>query len=583
MQRPGSRSTIAAGHAELAAARTGLGSLYLAVGVFSAVVNILGLTGSVFMLQVYDRVLGSRSVETLAALFALVVLLFAMMGVLDLARSRLLGRIAARYQTRLEARVFGAVLARSTTAPGDPVAASALRDLDAVQRYIASPVMVALFDLPWAPVYLLMVFVFHPWLGMTALAGVLVLLSVTWANQVTTRGPVLAGAVAAMQADRLADQLRDEAEAVLGLGMRAQSLQRWLRLRREAARQTLRASDLSALYSVSTRTFRQFLQSALLAMGAWLVLRGALTGGAMVAASIMMGRALAPVEQAIGGWPLMQRGAEGRRRLAALLAAEPAPAPRTTLPHPRAALDVAQLTIVPPGQTLAALRMVSFRLDPGQALGIIGSSGAGKSTLAQALTGVWHPAGGQIRLDGALLEHYDPDALGRYIGYLPQRVTLFEGTIAENIARMGDGFEAAAVVAAARSAGAHQMILDLPEGYDTRIGPAGGRLSGGQMQRIGLARALFGDPAVLVLDEPNASLDNDGSLALNAAIRGVKARGGAVLIMAHRPAAIQECDMLMVLDGGTRRAFGPRDEVLRSMVRNAADLTRAGAVAGGVA
>ncbi len=231
--------------------------------------------------------------------------------------------------------------------------------------------------------------------------------------------------------------------------------------------------------------------------------------------------------------------------------------------------------MVPPGQTQAALRMVSFKIEPGQAVGVIGPSGAGKSTLARALTGVWRPAGGWIRLDGATLDQYDPDVLGSYIGYLPQRVTLFDGTIAENIARLAPQPDDAAIVAAAQKAAAHQMILDLPEGYDTRVSQTGGRLSGGQIQRIGLARALYGDPVILVLDEPNSNLDNDGSMALNAAIRAMKAKGGSVLIMAHRPAAIQECDLLMVLDGGIRRAFGPRDEVLKSMVRNAGEIARA--------
>ena len=369
--------------------------------------------------------------------------------------------------------------------------------------------------------------------------------------------------------------MTDEADLVESLGMRGAAFERWAEARSRALTAALAAADRSGAYTTTSRTFRLFLQSAMLAMGALLVLKGQLTPGAMIASSIMMGRALAPVEQAVGGWSLVQRAVEGRRRLAALLTAVPPAPPRTELPKPRASLEAQQLTVIPPGQSQAALRMVSFRLEPGQALGVIGPSGAGKSTLARALTGVWRPAAGWIRLDGATLDQYDPDRLGSYIGYLPQRVTLFDGTIAENIARLARVPDDAAVVAAAQKAAAHQMILDLPEGYDTRVSQTGGRLSGGQIQRIGLARALYGDPVILVLDEPNSNLDNEGSLALNTAIRTMKAEGRSVLIMAHRPAAIQECDQLLVLDGGMRRAYGPRDEVLKSMVRNAGDIVRA--------
>jgi len=312
----------------------------------------------------------------------------------------------------------------------------------------------------------------------------------------------------------------------------------------------------------------------MLGLGAWLVLQGELSAGAMIAASILTGRALAPIEQAVGQWALVTRAQEGRARLAELLTRQPVDPPRTALPRPRAILEAQNLTVVPPGDTQAVLRMVSFRLEPGQALGIIGPSGAGKSTLARAIIGVWRPAGGKVRLDGASLDQYDPDVLGSYIGYLPQRITLFEGTIAENIARLRSAPDPALVVAAAKKAAAHDMIVKLPDGYDTRVAALGGRLSGGQVQRIGLARALYDDPVILVLDEPNSNLDNDGSMALNLAIRAHKEAGRSVIIMAHRPAAIQECDTLLVLEDGTRRAFGPRDQVLRDMVKNHTEIVR---------
>ena len=569
------QTQIRKGREELTAARGANRRLFWSVALFSAFVNLLMLTGPIFMLQVYDRVLGSRSEETLLALFVLVAFLFLMMGLLDLARGRVMTRLAARFASALEARVFSASLTRSALRPDDSLAAVGLRDLEAIRQFLAAPVFLSLFDMPWAPIFLAAVFIFHPWLGFLALAGGAVLVVVTALNQQSTRRAVLGAQQAGQRAERMADQLRDEADLVQSLGMRGASFTRWAKSRSHAVAEALIATDSSGIYSVFSKTFRLFLQSAMLALGAFLVLRGELTPGAMIAASILMGRALAPVEQAIGGWALVQRAQEGWHRLAALLGTVPAPSARTALPRPRAVLEANQVTVVPPGQSQAALRMVSFRLEPGQAVGIIGPSGAGKSTLARAITGLWRPAGGWIRLDGATLDQYDPDMLGQYIGYLPQRVTLFDGTIAENIARLAPEPDDALVISAAQKAAAHQMILDLPDGYDTRVSQAGGRLSGGQIQRIGLARALYGNPVLLVLDEPNSNLDNDGSMALNSAIREVKSAGGAVLIMAHRPAAIQECDLLMMLDGGVRRAFGPRDEVLKSMVRNAEQIARA--------
>ncbi|MGB7321045.1 MAG: type I secretion system permease/ATPase [Albidovulum sp.] len=563
------------GRHELKAARSANRSLFWAVALFSAFVNLLMLVGPIFMLQVYDRVLGSRSEETLLALFGLVAFLFAMMGLLDLARGRVMARLAARFQSALEARVFAASLTRSAQQPGDPVAAAGLRDLESIRQFLASPTFLAIFDMPWAPLFLGAVFIFHPWLGFLALAGGVVLVLVTVLNQSATRQAVLGAQSAGQQAERLADQLRDEADLIQSMGMRGASFARWGKARAVAMAEALLASDRTGTYSIFSKTFRLFLQSAMLALGALLVLKGELTPGAMIASSILMGRALAPVEQSIGGWAFVQRAQEGWKRLSALLGAVPAEPARTALPRPRAVLEANQLTVVPPGQSQAALRMVSFRIEPGQALGVIGPSGAGKSTLARALTGVWKPAGGWVRLDGATLDQYEPDILGSYVGYLPQRVTLFDGTIAENIARLAEAPDDKAIVAAAQKAAAHQMILDLPEGYNTRVSQSGGRLSGGQIQRIGLARALYGDPVLLVLDEPNSNLDNDGSVALNTAIRSIKAAGGAVLIMAHRPAAIQECDLLLMLDGGARRAFGPRDEVLKSVVRNAGEIARA--------
>ena len=563
------------GRRELRSARSSAWKLYTGVGIFSFAVNLLMLTGPLFMMQVYDRVLASRSVETLTALFLLVVFLFTMMGVLDLARNRIMSRIAARFQERMEGRVFTAALQDGNAAGSDLILRGGMRDLEAVQRLIGSPVLMALFDLPWAPFFLAAVFLFHPVLGAVASAGLVILVISTLLNQWLSRDSLQQAAIATQASERMSDLYRDEGELIGSLGMRDATFQRWQEARDRATDATIRGADRATGFTVFSRTFRLFLQSALLAAGAWLVLRQEVTPGAMIASSILMGRALAPIEQVVGGWSMVQRAQDGWNRLSELLSRRPPLPPRTPLPAPQAQLEVRNLTVVPPGQSTATLRAVSFDLAPGQALGVIGPSGAGKSTLARALISAWPISGGSIRLDGATLEQYDPDVLGSLIGYLPQQVTLFDGTIAENIARLSPSPDPARVVAAATAAAAHRMILDLPQGYDTRVTQGNGRLSGGQIQRIGLARALYADPAIFVLDEPNSNLDNEGSAALNIAIRNIKARGGAVIIMAHRPAAITECELLLVMDQGMRRAFGPRDEVLKSMVKNADQIARA--------
>lgn len=563
------------GKDEFAAVRAEQRGLLIAVFVFSVFVNLLMLTGPLYMLQVYDRVLGSRSEATLVALSVLMAFLFLAMGVLDHVRGRVMARIGARMQARLDRRVFAAALRRLTLQPGDPVALAAQRDLEAVQRLWTSPVLLAVFDIPWTPLFIAAIFVFNQWLGWLAVGGGVFLVVVTLLNQRITTGPVQRSSAATMRAEMMSDAIKQESELVQALGMTEAAFDRWQKARREAMAQGMAAADLAGGFGAVSKTFRMFLQSAMLGLGAWLVLRGELTAGAMIAGSILMGRALAPIEQAVGQWAVVTRAQDGRARLVELLTRQPVEPARTALPRPRAILDAQNLTVVPPGETHAVLRMVSFRLEPGQALGIIGPSGAGKSTLARTIIGVWRPAGGKVRLDGAALDQYDPDVLGSYIGYLPQRITLFEGTIAENIARLQSAPDAEKVVAAARKAAAHDMIVNkLPEGYNTRVAALGGRLSGGQIQRIGLARALYDNPVLLVLDEPNSNLDNDGSMALNLAIRAHKEGGGAVMIMAHRPAAIQECDTLLVLEDGVRRAFGPRDQVLREMVRNHTEIVR---------
>ncbi|QDL92323.1 type I secretion system permease/ATPase [Paroceanicella profunda] len=556
------------GRAELRAALAGSKRLFLAIGVFSFFVNLLMLTGPLYMLQVYDRVLTSRSEATLIALTVLVILLYALSGALDYARARILARIGARFQTRLDRRVFEAVLRRSIAPTERTRPASGLRDLEAIQRLMSSPAPFAAFDIPWTPVFIAMLFLFHWVLGVAALLGGAVIVSLTFLNQYLSRRPLMAANAASAESEAFAENLRRESELVHGMGMREAGLQRWKTRREASLEATITASDTSGTISNISKSFRYFMQSLMLGLGAFLVLAGEMSGGMMIAGSILLGRALAPIEQSIAQWSVIQRARQGWTQLSELLEKTPEEPERTELPRPRALMTGEQITVVPPGDKAATLRMVSFRIEPGQAMGVIGPSGSGKSTLARVITGIWRPASGTVRLDGAALEHYSNEALGQHIGYLPQDVALFDATVAENIARLSLAPDPQKVVEAARKAGAHEMILKLPEGYDTRIESGGSRLSGGQRQRLGLARALYGDPVMLVLDEPNSNLDSIGSDALNRAIQTMKNDGRAVIIMAHRPAAIAMCDTLLLLDGGMRKAFGPRDEVLREHLRN---------------
>ncbi|SEO71173.1 ATP-binding cassette, subfamily C [Salinihabitans flavidus] len=573
------KTMIQSGSDELRAARQESRRLYWAVAVFSFFANLLMLTGPIYMLQIYDRVLGSRSVETLVALTVLVAFLFGIMGLMDYARGRIMARVGARFQTRLDKRVFDAVV-RKSAVQKDERAETGLADLESIQRLMSSQALIAVFDIPWTPFFLAAILIFHPWLGYLAITGGAILILVTVINQVTTRRPMARANTVSHQSQMIANQLREEAEMVQSMGMRDAAFQRWQKARDASLKESIHAADLGGTYSSITKTFRLFLQSAILGLGAYLVLQDELTPGAMIAASILLGRALAPIELAIGQWPVVQRAVRGWSNLEILLSEVRPEVERTELPKPESRLDVVQLTVVPPGEAQAALRVLSFSVQPGQALGVIGPSGAGKSTLAKALTGHWRPAGGKVRLAGASLEQYEPEALGHYIGYLPQRVQLFDGTIAENIARLSPDPDPKLIVSAAQKADAHEMILQMPDGYDTQISASSARLSGGQIQRIGLARALYADPILLILDEPNSNLDNSGSEALNAAIRNMKAEGKSVIVMAHRPGAIQECDTLMVLDNGVKVAFGPRDEVLRERVLNAEQIQKSSAPGG---
>ncbi len=554
---------------ELSLRHARAGGLLRATLIFSVFSNLLMLTGPLFMLQVYDRVLASRSEETLVSLFGLVTALYALYGVLDWARGRVMARAAARYSAALGPRTLTAMIARSARQPGTPATTGPLSDLEAIRTLIGSPALLALFDIPWTPFFFLAIFAFHPLLGVMALAGGALLILIAVANQVLTRRAQEQATLNSVVAARFAKQAEHGGSLIRAQGMTGAITARWERMQAAAMSDSLSAQDRTGSFTSVSRSFRFFLQSAMLAAGAYLVLQGDVTGGAMIASSILLGRALAPIEQGLGQWAVIQRGRQARVRLAETLRQQPAAEPKTPLPRPDARLSVHNVGVSGGVGQPPLLSAIAFELSPGEALGVIGRSGAGKSTLARLVTGLLAPAAGEVRLGGATLDQYDPDALGPMIGYLPQEVSMFEGTIAENIARMELEPDPLKVVAAARRAGVHDVILRLPQGYDTRLREGDPRLSGGQKQRVALARALYGDPLLLVLDEPNSALDADGSDALNAAVVETKAKGGAVLIMTHRPTAISACDRLLILEGGRIAAIGPKDEIIRKSLRNA--------------
>lgn len=539
---------------------------------FSIFTNLLMLTGPLFMLQVYDRVLGSRSEETLVALFGLVAGLYLLYGLLEFARGRVMARVAARFQEALNTRVFGAVLERRALREGTAGRSQALQDLEAVRTFLGSPVLLAIFDMPWTPVFLVAIFIFHPYLGWLAVAGGGLLIVATVLNQLLTQSKTAEAQRLSAAATGFSRQAEDGGDFLWAQGMASAVAQRWEGLQTAAVARATSAADWTGSFASFSKAFRFFLQSAMLALGAWLVLQAQLTAGAMIAASILLGRALAPIDQGLAQWPVAQRARAGWQSLSAFLEEMPVRQRPTELPDPEARLSVQTLTVMTRPGDPPILRGIGFEMAPGEALGVIGKSGAGKTTLARAIVGLTRPTSGTVRLGGATLAQYGAERFGQLIGYLPQEVRLFDGTVAENIAQMDLIPDPKRIVAAAQKARVHETILQLPEGYETQIGVA--PLSGGQKQRLALARALYRDPVLLVLDEPNSALDAEGSDALNAVIAEMKAAKKAVLIMTHRPTAISACDTLLVIDTGRQAALGPRDEVIKSMMRNAGEVAQ---------
>ncbi len=537
------------GDSEIRAALSESRRLFISCGLFSAAVNMLMLTGPLFMLQVYDRVLTSRSEATLVALIGIVAFLFLMMGVLDHARARVMARAGARLQERLDSRVLRAVLSRAVSPAERARPATGLYDLETLQRFASGRGPFAFFDAPWTPVFLFALFTFHWLLGLLAVFSGVLLLVIALLNQFGTSKVQREAGEAAARSAHFVEQMRAGSETVQGLSMQDAVVSRSRFLRGETLDRLLSVSDRNGLFSVISRTLRLFLQSLMLGLGAWLAIRGEVTPGVMIASSILLGRALAPIEQAVLQWPLFQQALAARRSLAALLAATPPEPPHTALPNPKALVEVQSLVVAPPGSKTAPVRGASLRLEPGQAAGIAGPSASGKSTLARSLAGVWRPFSGSVRLDGAELEQYG-DALGRHVGYLPQEVILFEGTVAQNIARFSSDARDEDVVDAAKRTGGHEMILGLPGGYDFQVSAGGAALSGGQRQRIALARAFYGSPVLVVMDEPDSNLDADGTMALARAVEGHKKRGGAAVIVAHRHGAFAQCDIVYLMESG---------------------------------
>jgi len=533
----------------------------VATATASSLVNLLMLVGPVFMLQVYDRVLPSRSIPTLVGLLLIALVLLTVQAIVDALRSRLLARTAEVFDDSLRGAVFDSVHRGAISKPGGD-GLQLMRDLDTVRGFIAGSSLVAICDLPWTPLYVLVCTLFHPLMGLAVAAGAVALVAITVASEMFTRAPIQSLVALASTRRQAAETAFNHAAVVHALGMKRRMADLWSD-RTQAYLDAQRvSSDLTGAFGSASRFLRMILQSGVLALGAWLVINQQATPGVMLAATILSIRALAPIELAIANWRSFIAARASFARLTEALNAGQVQAPNTPLPRPKQDIRVTSLSLTAPGTDLVVLHDVSFALGAGSAVAVIGPSGSGKSCLARALVGVSQPARGVIRIDGASLSQWDPLALGPAIGFLPQDVALFRGTVAQNISRFAAAPDAERLIAAAREADVHDLILRLPGGYETEVGEGGLMLSGGQRQRIALARALYGDPFLVVLDEPNSNLDSEGERALIRAIMRVRARGGVVIVIAHRPAILQAVDHLLVLNGGRLQTFGTTQSVL---------------------
>jgi len=542
---------------------------FIGVGAMSCMINLLYLTGSLFMLEVYDRVLPSRSVPTLVGLAILAGGLYLAQGILDLIRGRILVRVGTALDESLNARVFDTVVRLPLMIGGRNEGLQPLRDLDNVRSFLSSMGPGAFFDLPWLPFYLAICFAFHVVIGLTALVGAVILVTLTVVTEYLSRTPARDAMGLAARRNDLASSSRN-AEVLVAMGMSGRLTRRWSEANEKYLAGNQRASDVAGGLGAIAKVMRMMLQSAVLAVGAYLVIHQEATAGIIIAGSILSARALAPVDLAIAHWKSFIAARQSWHRLNRLLESLPAQAAPTLLQPPAKRLSIEAVSIVPPGDQRVIVQDVTFALEAGSGLGIIGPSGSGKSSLVRALVGVWQPFRGKVRLDGAALDQWSSDVLGRHIGYLPQDVELFGGTVAQNICRYDPDASSEAIIAAAKEAGVHQMIIKMREGYDTQIGEGGTSLSAGQAQRVALARALYGDPFLIVLDEPNSNLDTEGDEALTRAVRAARERGAIVVVVAHRPIGIEGVDQLLVLKDGRMQAFGPKETVLGQALQRVA-------------
>ena len=548
-------------------------SIFFGVAAISGIINLLMLTGSLFMMQVYDRVLGSHSVPTLWALSIIAIAAYMFQGVLEMMRSRVLSLVGERIDDEVGPKIHQAVVEMPPgTAKGAAEAMQPFRDLDIVRAYLGGPGPLALFDMPWVPIYIVALFALHPLLGEVSIGSAAVLIGLTVIAELRGKEPTRAASEATSRRNGIADATARNAEAVRAMGMHGVLTTKWQEAHTSAMAANRKLTFSVGSISTISKTYRYVLQSAMLGLGAYLAIKGEMSSGSIIAGSILSSRALAPIDMAIGAWKSLIAARQSRARLNQLFAGNAIRTKPFELPAPKTSLRVDGIIVATPGSPVPIVKRASFVLEAGQGLGIIGASASGKTTLARALVGVWKPISGRVMLDGAGIDQWDPMRLGPHIGYLPQDIQLFDGTIAENIARFQPDFTSKAVIAAAAASGFHQSVLTFANGYDTRIGHGGTQLSAGQRQRIGLARALYGNPFLVVLDEPNSNLDSEGEVALGEAIVSIRKRGGIVVIIAHRPSAIQAVDKLMVMQNGEIVAFGPRDEVLAKAVQNSSNV-----------
>ena len=538
---------------------------FRSIGIFTAIINLLMLVPSIYMMQVYDRVLASRNDFTLYMLSFIALGLFGLISALEHIRSMIVIKIGAKIDAFLNQRIYTAAFEQNLRGAGVN-AGQALNDLTTIRQFVTGSGMFAFFDAPWFPLYLLVIFIFNPWVGLFALASVVILIGLAWLNQWVSSAALKEASAVSIQSTSMETNNLRNAEVIEAMGMLPQVRERWFSLHNRFLHLQAEASRKAAVITAVTKFVRTSVQSLILGVAALLVIKGELSGGVMIAASILLGRTLSPVEQIIGVWKQWEGVLSAYKRLEDLLRRHPPRKAGMSLPPPEGSVRVEQVAAAPPGTNRMVLRNINFELRAGEIMGLIGASGSGKSTLARLLVGVWPVANGSVRIDGADVFQWSKDELGPFMGYLPQDIELFAGTIAENIARFGevDSFK---VVAAAKLAGVHELILQMPEGYETRVGDGGSGLSGGQKQRIGLARALYGDPVFIVLDEPNSNLDEAGEFALAESILELKKRQRTVVIISHRPSIIRITDKFMVFQNGAALAFGPTEQVLEAMAK----------------